>query len=40
MQNGVEQVVVAFTFGMRRSPSVTVTVRWVWVKNSSSIQSG
>lgn len=29
-----------FTLGMSSSPSVTVTVKWVWVKNSSSIQSG
>lgn len=25
---------------MSSRPSVTVTVKWVWVKNSSSIQSG
>lgn len=31
---------VTFTFGMSSSPSVTVTVKCVWVKNSSSIQSG
>lgn len=29
-----------FTFGMSSSPNVTVTVKCVWVKNSSSIQSG
>lgn len=31
---------VRFTFGMSSSPNVTVTVKCVWVKNSSSIQSG
>lgn len=28
------------TFGMSSRPSVTVTVKCVWVKNSNSIQSG
>lgn len=31
---------VRFTLGMRSRPNVTVTVKCVWVKNSSSIQSG
>lgn len=28
------------TLGMSSRPSVTVTVKWVWVKKSRSIQSG